>query len=188
MATASRTPDTSLLTGEAFARLEMQDRCELVAGRIVPMPPPPNYDHGEIVANVCSLLHTFVKAYQLGRVAAGEAGLYTEFDPDTVRGADVMFTSTERIAQRDPEKTYLDVAPNLIVEVLSPSNHPADMIAKLREYFAIGVELVWLIDPVSRRVQAHRSVTNAQVFHENDTLTADDVLPGFAVRVAQFFE
>ena len=188
MATASRTPDTSLLTGEAFARLDIAERCELVAGRIVLMPPPPNYDHSEIVANVCSLLHTFVKANQLGHVGAGEAGLYTEFDPDTVRGADVLFISNERRSQRDPEKTYLDVAPNLIVEVLSPSNHPADMIAKMREYFAIGVELVWLVDPPMRRVQAHRSLTNAQVFNENDTLTADDILPGFAVRVVQFFE
>jgi Uma2 family endonuclease len=188
MATASRTPDTSLLTGEAFARLDIAERCELVAGRIVPMPPPPNHDHSQVVASVCWLVYSFVKANQLGRVGAGEGGLYTSFDPDTVRGADVTFTSTERIAQRDPEKTYLDVAPNLIVEVLSPSNRPADMAAKLREYFAIGVELVWLVDPESRQVQAHRSMTSTQVFHENDTLTADDVLPGFAVRVAQFFE
>ncbi len=187
MATASRTPDTSLLTGEAFARLDLAERCELVAGRIVVVERP-DFEHGEIVFNIGALLYGFIKANKLGRVALGQVGLYTEFDPDTVRGADVMFTSMERIAQRDPEKTYLDVAPNLIVEVLSPSNRPADMVAKLREYFAIGVELVWLVDPESRQVQAHRSATNAQVFQENDTLAADDVLPGFAARVAQFFE
>jgi Uma2 family endonuclease len=74
------------------------------------------------------------------------------------------------------------------VEILSPNDSMPDVMQKLREYFAIGVLLVWLIDPLSRSVLVYRSLTNIRELTANDELTGEEVLPGFAVQVAQLFE
>ena len=59
---------------------------------------------------------------------------------------------------------------------------------KLREYFAIGVKLVWVADPQARRVYTYRSLTDVHEFTEQDDLPGENVLPGFSVSVAQLFE
>ncbi len=83
---------------------------------------------------------------------------------------------------------FLDVAPDLVVEVLSPHDSAAGLTQKLREYFAIGVRLVWVADPGARAVLAYRSLTDVREIRETDRLTGDDVLPGFEVPVASLFE
>jgi len=82
----------------------------------------------------------------------------------------------------------LDVAPELVVEVLSPDDTVIKMTQKLRDYFSIGVRLVWLIDPEAHTVFAYRSLTDVREFTEADTLPGDDVLPGFAVPIISLFE
>ncbi len=83
---------------------------------------------------------------------------------------------------------FLDVAPDLVVEILSPYDAWSDLMQKLREYFGIGVRMVWVADPKSCTVQAFRSVTDVREFGPGDTLPGDDVLPGFAVAVDTLFE
>ncbi len=148
-------------------------RCELARGRIVAASPT-YHDHGRVELNIASALSGFVKPRRLGQVLTGEVGIFTGRDPDTVRGADVAFTSTERLALVPPAPAFLDVAPDLVVEVLSPSDRPGKLRARLREYFAIGVRLVWAADTVRRTVRVYRSL--------------DDVLPGFRLPVAEAFE
>ena len=121
-------------------------------------------------------------------MAIGDAGFYTERNPDTVRGADLSFTTNERLAKRDMTKAYLDVAPDWITEVLSPSNTEALIQEKLVEYFNINVRMVWLVDPESRCVHVYRSLTDVRTFHETDILTGEDILPGFSMPVAMIFE
>ena len=188
MASVITPTESRLITGEEFARMDHAERCELVKGRIVPMPPPPNSDHSRVEASISFALFAFVRENKLGHIGTGEGGVYTGLNPDTVRGADITFISNDRNAKRDPTKTYLDVGPDLIVEVLSPSNSMSEMMEKLREYFEIDVRLVWLVDPEPRRVYAYRSLTDVRTFNETDTITGDDVLPGFSVEVARFFE
>ena len=77
--------------------------------------------------------------------------------------------------------------PNLIVEILSPGNTWSETIQKLREYFSIGVRLVWLVNPSSRSVFAYRSLTDVREFTIDDDLPGDDVLPGFSVAVRDIF-
>ncbi len=96
--------------------------------------------------------------------------------------------SHDRLAQRKSKQGYLDVAPELVVEVLSPDDSWSNVTQKLREYFAAGVELVWVADPASRSVHAYRSLTDVREFSSADTLTGDDVLPGFSVPVDKLFE
>ena len=83
---------------------------------------------------------------------------------------------------------YLDVAPELVVEIMSPSDRGSDVKQKLREYFSIGVRLVWVADPTDRTVEAYRSLTDLREFKEAENLTGDEVLPGFSVSVASLFE
>jgi Uma2 family endonuclease len=105
-----------------------------------------------------------------------------------VRAADVLFISNERDARWSNVRGFLDVAPDLIVEILSPpTDRSLDTMQKLREYFAIGVRLVWVADPEARIVYAYRSLTNVTEFRDTDQLTAEDVLPGFSVPVAELF-
>jgi Uma2 family endonuclease len=177
---------TGLITGEELARMGNLGRCELVEGRIVQMTPTGDA-HGGYESNFDYALHSFVDAHKLGKVRVGEVGIYVQRNPDTVRGADAIFISNERYAQKR-SSSYLDVAPDLVVEILSRSDTWSEVMQKLREYFAIGVRLVWVADPTARVVFVYRSLTDVREFTEQDELPGDDVLPGFAVQVAQLFE
>jgi Uma2 family endonuclease len=176
-----------LITGEEFALMDVPEYYELVRGRIVPMPPP-NHGHGKVEFNIAGPVFVFLQSNPLGHMAIGDSGVYTERDPDTVRGTDLNFTSNERLAKRDPSKAYLDVAPDWITEILSPSNTKTQVDDKLEEYFAIKVRTVWLVDPEERCVHVYRSLTDVKILHEADTITGEDVLPGFEIQVARFFE
>lgn len=178
--------ETKQITGEELAAMEDIGPCELVAGRIVPMVPP-GFEHGEVEFTIGSEIRTFARAHNLGRVSGGEAGIYTSRNPDTVRGAAVIFISHERYAQKK-SSSFLDVAPDLVVEVLSPSNSLSETMQKLREYFAIGVRLVWVVDPPVQSVYAYRALTDVREFRGDDDLPGDDVLPGFTINVKQLFE
>ena len=176
-----------LITGEELARLGDIGSCELIDGRIVPMSPTGDEDAG-IESNIDEILKAFVRPRRLGKVRVGEVGIYTRRNPDRVRGADVAFISNERYDRRSRESAFLDVAPDLVVEILSPDDRVVGLMEKLREYFAIGVRLVWVVDPRARRVQAYRSVTDVREFTEGDRLPGDEVLPGFSAPVANLFE
>lgn len=177
---------TGLITGEELAKMGNLGRCELIAGRIVPMSPT-GFEHGEIENAIGTELRNFVRARKLGKVLVGEVGIYTRRKPDFVRGADAIYISNERYTQKK-SKSYLDVAPELVVEVMSPGDTWSEVMQKLREYFAIGVSLIWVADPTSSSVYAYRSITDVREFTSEQDLLGDEILPGFSVRVAQLFE
>lgn len=186
MAVEIMTTVTHVITGAELEALGDIGPCELVDGRIVPMSPT-GVAHGGYEGNIYAALREFVRAHNLGKVRVGEVGIYVQRNPDTVRGADVVFISNERYAQQ-PSPGFLEVAPDLVVEVLSPNDRWSKVMQKLREYLAIGVRLVWVVDPNARSVFAYRSLTDVREFTQNDDLPGDDVLPGFAVKVAHLFE
>jgi len=177
----------ALVTGDELLAMGDVGPCELIEGRIVRMSPT-GFEHGNYESNFCEHLKAHVRRHRLGKVVVGEVGIYVRRIPDTVRAADAAFVSHERLAQRKQKGGYLDVAPELVVEVLSPDDSWSDVIQKLRDYFSIGVNLVWVADPASRTVYAYRSVTDVREFAEADALTGDEVLPGFSVKVAELFE
>ena len=74
------------------------------------------------------------------------------------------------------------------MEILSPDDSWSEVTQKLREYFAVSVRLVWIIDPHSRSVYAYRNLTDVREFTADDELPGDDVLPGFAIRVTELFD
>jgi len=126
----------ALITGDELARMPGHDLTELVDGRIVPLSPT-NPEHGRLEANVARVLGNFVSAQNLGSVLVGEVGIFTRWRPDRVRGADVAFISHAQYERRTKSRGFLDVAPELVVEILSPERPDTDQ--KVVEYLAIGV-------------------------------------------------
>ncbi|MEW5985634.1 MAG: Uma2 family endonuclease [Chloroflexota bacterium] len=178
--------ETDLVTGEELLAMGDVGPCELVEGVIVRMSPVKD-NHGIVELNVGAELRVFVRRHKLGHVGVGEIGIYTRRRPDTVRAADVLFISHERYNQRSKKRGYLDVAPELVVEILSPSDAWAEVMDKTQEYFAIGVAMVWIVDPSKRRVYVYRSLTNVRHFSESDKLPGDEILPGLDLPVATLF-
>jgi Uma2 family endonuclease len=116
----------------------------------------------------------------------GEVGIYTRRNPDRVRGADIVFLSSKRLTGNLPQG-YLDVAPDLVVEIISPHDRWIDIREKITEYFALGVHRVWLVNPRNRTVLVYRSATEMQELAEGDPLVGEGVLEGFALPVETLF-
>ncbi len=186
MTARSTAIDTKMFTGEELAAMGDIGPCELINGRIVPMTPTGD-EHGAVETNIAAELQSFVREHNLGKVRSGEVGIYVRRNPDTVRAADVLYVSNERYARKG-SGAFLDVSPDLVVEILSPSDTWTDVTQKLRDYFAIGVRMVWVVDPTARSIHAYRSPTEIREFTANDALPGDDILPGFSVPVARLFE
>lgn len=177
--------EEALITGEELAAMGDLGRCELVEGRIVKLSPT-KMPHGRYEFEMARLLGNFVEKHDLGVVMVGEVGVYTRRDPDTVRGADVLYISHERLAQATPGG-FMDVAPELIVEVMSPSDRWSEVRKKIKEYFEIGVTAVLIVEPEEQTIALYRSPTAIQEFALNGALTLEDILPGFNLPLNQLW-
>jgi Uma2 family endonuclease len=173
-----------LMTGEELAR-RPDLHCELVDGRVVPMPMT-GHVHATIELRLGAKLVAYADASGRGIAMGGEAGIYTQHDPDTVRGADALFISHERYARRGPY-TFLDVAPELVVEIQSPDDRPGEAMKKIREYLSAGVDRVWYVDPRRRQVRTYRSPEQVETLGMGDTLLDEEILPGFSLTLAELF-
>jgi Uma2 family endonuclease len=160
---------------------------ELQAGMLV-SEPLPGFRHGRVVAEVAVILGEHVKRNRLGVVLAGDSGFVLAREPDTVRGPDVAFVSKERFEQSGDTVRAFSGAPDLAVEVFSPSNTRASLHGKVADYLAAGTRRVWLIDSEARTVTVYASLLWPRVLGEEDVLEGDDVVPGFQVRVGDIFE
>lgn len=116
--------------------------------------------------------------------ARGEVGLLLRRNPDHLVGPDAAFIATASCPPRLSPEGYLLTIPELVVEVRSKNDTQAEIDQKVRDYLAAGVVLVWVADPDTRTVTAHRANQSPAVFAAGGTLTADPVIPGFAVPVA----
>lgn len=173
---------------ELTERPEYQDRVvELVEGEIIEMPLP-NGEHGEILARLTIMIGHFVLENKLGRVATGDAGFILERDfggRQTVRGVDLAFISHCKAPAPLPGG-MIEFAPDLAVEVISPSNKAADMHLKVRQLLAAGTALIWIVQPRTRAVEVH-SPAGAVTLAEDDILSGGDVLPGLEIPVRDIF-
>ncbi|NHZ71697.1 MAG: Uma2 family endonuclease [Aquificales bacterium] len=184
--TAVAPPPKKLITGEEFFRMPNMGSAELIAGEIVTQMPT-GHPHGFIENIIGALLYIYLKTNQIGRALTGEVGIYTKRNPDHIRAADVAFISHERLAQAQ-EEGFLDVAPELVVEIMSPANTWTEAQEKLAEYFAIDVKIVWIVDPQLEQVHVYHSPEQMKLLRKQDELTGEDVLPGFTIALTEIFD
>jgi Uma2 family endonuclease len=187
MMTSSR-PEPNLVTAEQLYELPNDGlRYELLRGMLVSEPVSGRI-HGRTVARISKLLSVFVDPRRLGVVYTGDTGFVLARQPDTVRGPDVAFLSAERERQTADARPYVPGAPDLAVEVVSPSDGTREVLGKVSDYLAAGSRVVWVVDPVREEVSVFRSPFAPHVLAGTDVLNGDDVLPGFSVTIAEIFE
>ena len=170
------------MSADELMQLEGPNRHELIKGELLTMPPP-EFKHGRVVANLTMLLGPHVKANNLGYVCT-ETGYKLETNPDTVLGPDVSFVARKRVDEV-PDGYYAG-APDVAVEVLSPSDRPSRVQRKTELWLSLGAKSVWVVNPKQRTVEVFRSSGERKLLHESDELV-DDTVPGFHVPVSEIF-
>jgi len=176
-----------LVTAEEMLQHPEWGRCELIDGRVVLMSPA-GAQHGDVAMIIAGKIFNFARPKKLGRVFAAETGFIISRNPDTVRGPDVMFLSHARIPAGGIPKEYLPVVPDLAVEVVSPNDQFSDVAEKAKSYVAAGVKIVWVVDPATRRAYVFKPREAISIRSETETLSGEDILPGFALSLSEIFE
>lgn len=169
--------------------LELPDdgqRHELIAGELHSMPPT-GESHGRAAVILVFSIEAHVQANNLGLVFVGETGYLLATDPDTVRAADVSFVRLERIEAEGVVTGYRRGAPDLVVEIVSPTDRYTAVEQKAAEWFAGGARMVVVVDPRRRTVSIRRSPTDVRVLTTADELDGEDVVPGWRLPVARLF-
>lgn len=182
-----------VMTAKELERLPEDDwRYELVEGRLVRMTPPGG-EHGGLAVGMAAPLHVHVRRNRLGQVLGAETGFLISQpgQPDTVLAPDVAFVRAERLPRRDSAewKGYWRLAPDLVVEIASPSQSRSEVSAKVRLWLGAGARLVWVVWPENQRIDVWRSAASGpeQSLGVDDTLTGGDVLPGFTHSIRDLF-
>lgn len=171
-----------LLTAEEFERLPDDDfKYELVEGRVVKMSPP-GARHGAIAVRLGHLLYDYVDDRKLG-VVMTETGYTLQRDPDTVRGPDLSFVRAERLSDGLP-RGFFSGPPDFVVEIVSPDDRLRELRDKAAEYLMRGVHLVWVVDPVRKRVTQYSTGCDPVIFTIGDQLDGGNVIPGFRCDVS----
>lgn len=176
-------PRSAPLTADELLHVNLPDqRTELVRGVLV-VREKAGFRHGAVTMRLAKGIADHVDARGLGLVLAADTGFKLATDPDTVRAPDIAFIRRDRLP--DPEPLgYLDLAPDLAVEVLSPGDRPGEVLTKVGDWLDAGTRLVWVVDPARRLVRVYRADGSQSVVAEHDVLDGEDVLPGFACRLS----
>jgi Uma2 family endonuclease len=177
------------ITDEDLLRLPRDGRKrELVDGEI--RVSPAGGRHGQISVELLVRIHAFVRERRLGvvfdsstgfRIAGRKAG------QQDVRSPDISFVKAGRIPDDHAPAGFIELAPDLAVEILSPDDRRREVLEKVGEFLDAGTRLVWVLDPEPRTAAAYRSLTDIRRLGPSDSLEGEDVLPGFACALADIF-
>ena len=176
--------EEKLFSGEEAFELGINTPFELIKGRIIhksPVGPVHGYQAAETVRHLANFNHI----RKVGRVLSGAVSLYTEFNPDTVRTVDVIFISRQRLPALSGKA--IKIAPELVVEIISPTDRWRDVRDKIEEYFVIGVDWVWIVEPANKSILIFRTPTDMVKLTQSDTLQGEGILEGFTLPVAELF-
>ncbi len=162
-------------------------RLELVKGKVYEMAPAGGR-HGYAAMNLGILMGGHVRSNGLGWVFAAETGFILRRDPDTVRALDVAFVSQGRLSLDEIPDGFIELVPDLVVEVVSPGDTRREVREKVENWLRAGARLVWVIYPITRTATVYHSLDDVTNLTENDTLDGEDVVPGFACRLGEVFD
>ena len=177
----------TLITAEEYLSLPGRgERTELRRGVVIPMNPP-GFRHGEVCGNIYHYVDNFVRQAGVGRTLTNDSGIITERDPDTVRGADISYYSYQRVPKGQSPVGYAGASPEIVFEVVSPSNTRSEIALKTGEYLNVNVKVVCVVDSQYGIVNLHYADRPTATLRGDDLLTFDE-LPGFSLPVKRFFE
>jgi Uma2 family endonuclease len=161
-------------------------RCELLEGNVTMMSPAGS-EHGYIAAEILVLLAVHVREQKLGRVYAAETGFVLKRSPDTVRAPDVAFVSKNRLQSGPESSGYGLILPDLVIEVVSPSDRENEVKEKTEAWLGAGVRCVLNVHPKTRTATVHRSPDSVQEFQTDDVIDLSDIVDGWNPLVRNFF-
>jgi Uma2 family endonuclease len=173
------------LTAQDLERIQAQlpdNRMELVDGEIIVMSPS-GYESDEVASEFSGQLRNWVRPRKLGRITGAGAGF--NLPNENTRAPDVSFVRAERL--KVSPRSFADLAPDLMVEVKSPTDSLKKLRAKIQEFLELGTLVGILINPEVRSVEVYRLNQNAVVLGDGDTLTLPDVLPGWEIAVSELW-
>jgi Uma2 family endonuclease len=180
----THTEERLLTVDDLFAMAEEGHRLELIDGKLLRMAPT-GFEHSWLLGRLSAPLILYVESNQLGYVGVGDPGFILARDPYTYLAPDLAFIRSNRMSpkiSRIPE-----LVPDLVVEVISPSDSFNDVTAKVSIYLARGVQAIWVVQPPLERVLVYRPDEPVQELGLNDVLTGDDIVPGFRIPVTSIF-
>ena len=175
------------VTAEELLKMpNINQRMELIRGEMRYMAPAVNV-HGRIAVNVTTPLHQYVREHDLGTVYAAETGFKIASAPDTVRAPDVAFVSRKRVEEIGEVEGFWPGAPDLAVEVVSPSDLYTEVEEKVLGWIEAGSRMVVVVEPRNKTISVRRDQGEVQILSEEDTLIGGDVVPGWELPVAEIF-
>ena len=176
------------MTADELLRLpNTGKRYELIAGELHEMAPASG-EHGYVGGRMARRIGAFLDEHPEmgGDIFISEAGYRLARDPDTVRAPDLAYVAAERLPQARV-RGYPEMAPDLVVEVVSPGDTASEIQAKVDEWLRAGAKLVWVLYPSTRSAMAYQVDGTAHLLHADDSLRGEPVLPGFSCRLADLF-
>jgi Uma2 family endonuclease len=163
---------------------------ELVEGSLVRMPPPSS-EHGKLEVRLVVALYAVANASDLGTVYSGDAGFDLTLpgaSGPTILGPDVAFVRAERLAALTDLRTYIPGAPDLVVEIASPSQYRPEVGAKAWFWLRRGARLVWVVWPERQELDVWTPGQETPLtLRLGDAAEGGDVLPGFTLSLAELF-
>ena len=181
------TTETKLITADELLRMPDDGlRHELIHGELRTMAPA-GQQHGRIAQRIALSLGQHVVAQKLGEVYAAETGFKLASNPDHVRAPDAAFVRSERFRAVGDVEGFWPGAPDLAVEVISPSDTFAEVEEKVFDWLEAGTRAVIVINPKKRSVTLYRSFSDVRILGEEDTLSVDEVIPGWTLLVKDLF-
>jgi Uma2 family endonuclease len=160
-------------------------RYELVEG-VLRMMSPAGGRHGRIALKLGRRIGDYVEQQNLGETFAAETGFLLQKNPDTVRAPDVAFVSHATLGELADEPGYLPIAPDLVAEVISPSDRSSDVEEKVFGWLAAGVQAVIVVDPQTRTIRYYRSADAIQVV-QSGSIDLSEVIPSFHLDISDLF-
>ena len=176
----------TLLSLADFEKLQPPDglRYELDEGELVTMTFP-RPEHNRVVKQIFLLLHAFLKDNPLGELFFPDTGFVLSRRPVTLRGPDLSFLRADRAGRVDP-KQDIDGAPDLVIEVVSPTDSAQDLNRKVHQYLHSGAQEVWVAYPDTQEVYVH-DANGVRKLGADQMLGSPALLPGFSVPVKALF-
>ena len=172
------------MSADEFEASPFAETHELIRGELYPIMPAGTL-HGVITSRLSAYLSFFVMENNLGEITAAESGFKLVNQSNV--GADIGFIGKEKLAKFGIPDSFFPTAPDLAVEVISPSNSSEEISTKVEDYLSSGSRLVWIVYPKRKVVVVYRQTNTVSFLHETDELDGEDVLPDFKLPITKIF-